>query len=212
MRATLAGGPIIVLVRILRARCRVQRRGEDPYALVRSNAVPISTVREAEADATRLLESWWSTPAQDSPLPVDPTELARRLGIVVRTDRLPPDESGKIVIPPDGQGPVVITINYWDHSNRQRFTCAHEIGHYVQRKEETGASRTFVDYRDDLAGLGADREEIYANQFAAALLMPAHLVEAWHRRESVESLARRFGTSTQAMQLRLRNLRLVGRS
>lgn len=167
-------------------------------------------VREAERDAAQLLESWWTTPTQDAPLPVDPTALAYSLGIEVRVVPLPPDESGNIVIPVTGG--AVISLNQWDSGNRQRFTCAHEIGHYLRRsKSPNRGGQQFVDYRDTLAGLGFGAEEIYANQFAAALLMPAHLVYQGYAREheSVEALARRFGTSTQAMKVRLRNLRLA---
>lgn len=169
------------------------------------------TVREAENSARRLLESsWWTTPNRDAPLPVDPRKLARSLGIEIRIVPLPPDESGSIVIPTNGN--VVISLNYWDSENRQRFTCAHEIGHYLRRsgQELRGRDRTFVDYRDTLAGLGRNTEEIYANQFAAAILMPAHLVQLYFNKGMTpEALADRFGTSTQAMNLRLRNLGLA---
>lgn len=166
-----------------------------------------TTVRDAEWDAERLLEGWWTTPDKDHPLPVDPMELARRLGIHVQIVALQPDESGSIEIPADGV--AVISLNHRDSKNRQRFTCAHEIGHYLQREASGRAGLSFIDYRDTLAGLGVDAQEVYANQFAAALLMPAPLVERWFPDEKVEKLARRFGTSTQAMNLRLSNLRLL---
>ncbi len=167
-------------------------------------------VSQAERDAAQLLDSsWWATPTRDAPLPVDPMELARGLGIWVRVVRLSPDESGNIVIPVEGD--VIISLNQWDSYNRQRFTCAHEIGHYLRRSRQGSArEQHFVDYRDTLAGLGIDTEEVYANQFAAAILMPAHLVQRGVRQgEGVEALARRFGTSSQAMKLRLRNLRFT---
>lgn len=166
----------------------------------------MTTVAQAERDARQALDGWWSTPAEDSPLPVDPFELARRFGITVNYEFLPADESGNIDITPES---AVITLNIADHANRQRFTCAHEIGHYVRRRS-SGQSGRYIDYRSTLAGLGVDQEEVYANQFAAALLMPAHLVKRWHDLgETDDRLARRFGTSVQAMELRLRNLRLV---
>ncbi|MDQ4045445.1 MAG: ImmA/IrrE family metallo-endopeptidase [Chloroflexota bacterium] len=175
----------------------------------RTYTADMATVREAERDAEKLLESWWESPAKDRPLPVDPIALARRLGIRVHMAPLDPDESGNIYFPPEGA--AVISLNRGDAATRQRFTCAHEIGHYVRRQANPSLHRSsFIDYRDTLAGLGVDTEEIYANQFAAALLMPAHLVARWHRSgDGVESLARRFGTSAQAMELRLRNLRLT---
>lgn len=159
------------------------------------------SVREAEHAAEQLL-------GPSPSVPINPDAIARSLGIVVRYKSLPPDQSGKIVIPPGGTS--VIVINEYDHPNRQRFTCAHEIGHYQRRHQMPGGPRTFVDYRDTLAGLGQDPEEIFANQFAAALLMPASVVAKYHRQGwDAESLALKFGTSVQAMRLRLRNLGLA---
>lgn len=165
------------------------------------------TVADAERRADQLLEaSWWVTPGCDVPLPVDPMVLAQRLGISVRMAILPPDQSGNIQF--RGDGSSVITLNTNDHPNRRRFTCAHEIGHYL-RRDQDGHVSGYVDYRDTLAGLGVDAEEIYANQFAAALLMPAHLVKRWHdERRTSDHMAQLLGTSVQAMNLRLRNLRL----
>lgn len=79
-------------------------------------------------------------------------DLARQLGVYVRTAPLPTNQSGYIVVNEDGS--AIITINQLDHPNRQRFTCAHEIGHYL-RRHVTGQTR-YVDYRDTLAGLGVD--------------------------------------------------------
>jgi len=166
----------------------------------------VSTVDEAEMEASKLLESsWWTN--RDGPLPINPFELASGLGIRVQMDSLPSDQSGKIVFPTDGS--PLIVVNRADSENRQRFTCAHEIGHYVRRGQDPDRT-TFVDYRDTLAGLGRDPEEIFANQFAAALLMPASQVKRFRQDdEPASTLARRFGTSVQAMELRLRNLHLA---
>jgi Zn-dependent peptidase ImmA (M78 family) len=161
------------------------------------------TVRLAEEEANRLLESsWW--PSRD--LPVDPFHLARGLGILVRIEPLRADESGNITISPF-ETPVM-TLNRYDGESRQRFTCAHEIGHYLRRSQVPSAQQ-FTDYRDTLAGMGSDPEEIFANQFAAALLMPASKVLQFSNAGTpIEDMARRFATSSQAMELRLRNLRL----
>lgn len=165
------------------------------------------TVQDAEAAASILLQGWWTSDEQDGPLPIDPFQIARRLGIQVTMARLPAELSGQIAFLDDEE--AVISINRDDHPNRQRFTCAHEIGHYT-RRTLGGAPYGFVDSRSTLAGLGVDTEEIYANQFAAALLMPASVVEGYVRRAlSIGEMAVLLGTSTQAMQLRLRNLRLA---
>lgn len=166
------------------------------------------TVREAEHAADAVLQGFRGEPGGQVTLPVDPFEVARDLGIAVRMVAMPADQSGRIEIPATGN--AVIYVNAADHPNRQRFTCAHEIGHYIRRQHEGSIGVTFVDYRDTLAGAGVDATEIYANQFGAALLMPAALVQQHFRQDQdLERLARKFGTSTQAMSVRLRNLRLA---
>jgi Zn-dependent peptidase ImmA (M78 family) len=163
----------------------------------------METVLLAEEQAVTLLSGYWA----DLTIPVSPDELAKALGIKVEYVALPSDESGKITMA-DEQSPV-ITINRNDTKNRQRFTCAHEIGHYI-RNRELERSENSVDYRSTLAGIGIDSDEIFANQFAAALLMPAIEVKrVYDAGWDVDRLARHFVTSTLAMELRLKNLRLV---
>lgn len=165
------------------------------------------TLAEAEARAAQLLTGWWVTPDRNAPLPIDPFELARWQGILVRREHLPTNQSGKIEFYAGGE--AAISINVLDHPNRQRFTCAHEIGHYLRRQDGVGNS-SWVDYRDTLAGLGSDPEEIFANQFGAALLMPPHLMTEFRQiGRTPEHMAQKFGTSVQAVELRLRNLRLA---
>ena len=64
--------------------------------------------------------------------------------------------------------------------------------------------------------MATDREEVEANRFAAALLMPDHMVRSWIARESfqtapelVERLAKSFGVSKVAVNFRLVNLGLI---
>ena len=106
-------------------------------------------------------------------------------------------------------------------SVRQRFTVAHEIGHYMLHVKNAH-SRLFLDRyvvyrRDDQSSTGNDREEIEANAFAAALLMPAELVRDEIRKNNLDLddeddlgvLAKRFNVSTTAMSFRLGNLGLL---
>ena len=55
---------------------------------------------------------------------------------------------------------------------------------------------------------GSDPEEIYANQFAASLLMPREKVEEMHGTLNTAALAYEFGVSAEAMHYRLVNLGL----
>lgn len=160
-----------------------------------------------EDDAWRLLgEVWWPRPSLDY-IPVDPVQIAYRLQITVFTVEMEPTVSGAIENFM-GTDPVIY-LNERDSKNRQRFTCAHELGHYRKRVADGDRSFEFVDRRDTLASEGTNPEEIYANQFAAALLMPADLLRQMHRTEPDPTiLAYRFSVSADAMNYRLKALDL----
>ena len=69
-----------------------------------------------------------------------------------------------------------------------------------------------VDFRDRVSSLATDQEEVEANRFAAALLMPQEMVvqavtgASRDPDELVRSLARSFKVSEAAMGYRLINL------
>lgn len=119
----------------------------------------------------------------------------------------------------DGGG-TVIGVNSHHARVRQRFTIAHELGHYLLHQ---GSSLhvdrlVFARLRSSLSSQGVDREEIEANQFAAAMLMPeefiARALEAAETSDLLDEgfigrLAKRFEVSAQAMLLRLIRLGYV---
>ena len=158
-------------------------------------------VMDAEKDAQRLLDIAWPS----GKLPVDPVRIAKRSGLSVVEASLDPDMSGAL-IKALGRDPVIM-LNGSDSSNRKRFSCAHELGHYVRRSRDID-SYEYRDHRASLASQGTDPEEIYANRFAAALLMPADAVRRLRHLGEVE-LAVRFGVSREAMQYRLQSLNLA---
>jgi len=165
---------------------------------------------EAERDARELLERAWM---EDGPerlvLPVDPFAIAFKLGLQVFTDRnLPPDVSGMLRKRPGYEDPEIL-LNSSDSRNRQRFTCAHELGHYTQRvKTGNDDYWEYVDRRDPLSSEGLNPDEVYANQFAAELLMPRDVVSQRAEGSNAAALALDFGVSGDAMRFRLDNLRL----
>jgi hypothetical protein len=104
-----------------------------------------------------------------------------------------------------------------DWPARRRFTISHELGHWcMHRTEETVWCRSHA--VDPAESEPAPREayppeESEANEFAAALLMPAHLVERHYeqlrRRDPqgcFEQMCRIFGASGAAMSRRLRRV------
>jgi Zn-dependent peptidase ImmA (M78 family) len=118
---------------------------------------------------------------------------------------------------------VVIGVNTLHPEVRQRFTVAHELGHWRLHP----GKRVFLDhlvrldFRNDLSAEATDRQEIEANGFAAALLMPRAMVVREVARHGtngsslgvdqlMDELAATFHVSRQAMEYRLVNLGIQG--
>jgi Zn-dependent peptidase ImmA (M78 family) len=165
---------------------------------------------EAEHDARELLEKAWLQDWSSLRLPVDPFAIARKLGIQVYTDYdLAADVSGMLRKRAGYEDPEIL-LNARDSRNRQRFTCAHELGHYTQRvKTGQDDAWEYVDRRDPLSAQGMRPDEVYANKFAAELLMPQDAVRSRAGDSNAAALALDFGVSGDAMRFRLENLNLV---
>jgi Zn-dependent peptidase ImmA (M78 family) len=149
-------------------------------------------------------------------MPVDPMAIAEQLGVLVSEEELDSDISGLLVR--DGLS-TVIAVNKSQSPARRRFTVAHELGHYyLGHKGDIFIDKLVVNRRDGKSSAAIDQQEIEANAFAAALLMPKHLVlkelstSVKHNQtgaETVKQLAKSFGVSEQAMNYRLVNLGLI---
>jgi hypothetical protein len=128
---------------------------------------------------------------------------------------LSPDALSGLLFP----GPRRIYVNAIEarrSPGRKNFTIAHELGHWHLHHDASELGQRRFCRADDVGGdARALRESIQlereANQFAAALLMPAPLVRrcAADLRLNVRVLAARFGVSVAAMQVRLETLRLL---
>jgi Zn-dependent peptidase ImmA (M78 family) len=138
------------------------------------------------------------------PVPVE--KIAEMLGLEVRYLPSPDEISGALIR--KGKD-LIIGVNSDQHPNRQRFTIAHEIAHFILHKgRSVHVDEDFCINRDGSNSL----DEMQANGFAAELLMPEGLVEADISRFSVVDqrivsiLASKYKVSSQAMQIRLSNL------
>jgi len=171
--------------------------------------------RRIKALAQRLLRDLNITTL---PVPIETIASAKGLTIRYNDDR-DSDISGFLLL---GMGEPTIGVNTHHPLTRQRFTIAHELGHFLLHRVDNKDAH--VDYgfqvklRDDLSAQGTDVEEREANSFAAEILMPADFLERDLRREQVidfldegfiNNLARDYGVSSQAMTFRLANLRYV---
>lgn len=132
--------------------------------------------------------------------------IARRLGIDVYETKLPKNVSSAL-IKAYGEDPT-IALSSRDSSNRKRFSCAHELGHFVSRIDAP-EEYEYIDYRDQRSSTGQDQDEVYANSFAAALLMPEHEVRRLKEEGYSEvEMAWGFDVSLEALVNRLSFLRL----
>lgn len=145
-------------------------------------------------------------------VPVDIFKLIQDEGLSLLIEDIEYDHSGFLLV--EG-GRATVVINRCHHLNRQRFTAAHELGHYLLHAKED--DHIFVDkayHRSPLSSTGIYKQEIEANRFAAALLMPEEFIME-HTNGidltdlDIYRLAEKFGVSEQAMTLRLAKLELV---
>jgi len=142
--------------------------------------------------------------------PVDPVKIAKELDIRVVGAELPENVSGAIIKKKNKD--TVIILHSDDSVSRRRFSCAHELGHFLCRLEENRdlIEYEYMDLRGDAASLGTEPDEIFANSFAANLLMPEKEVrKRYSDVKNLSLLAVRFGVSPQALRFRLNNLGLI---
>ena len=151
---------------------------------------------------------------QDAPVPVE--DVAQSLG--TRVERTPADDdlSGFLYQQKNGKL-AIIGVNENHHPNRQTFTIAHELGHFLLHNiEDVHVDRAFrVKLRSPASSKGLDIDEMEANLFAAELLMPTSFLTKDLKgvddidlvdEKVISSLAQRYGVSTQAMTFRLNHL------
>ncbi len=149
-------------------------------------------------DPMKVIAQHWDS----TPVPIE--AIIRDLGLPLCYESMADNISGYIE---RQNGSYRIVVNSNHAPTRQRFTAAHELGHYVYHRdllgEGVGDNRA---YRTE----GTDRpnanirpiHERQANSFAANVLMPRHRLTSVGG-ESTAALAARFGVSPAAMKIRL---------
>jgi Zn-dependent peptidase ImmA (M78 family) len=150
----------------------------------------------------------------DAPIPVE--KIAANLDVEVRFEPLEGGLSGMLYRAQEGR--VVLGVNSTHALVRQRFTIAHELGHFLLHRDTLHVDGLV--HRDEMSSRAIDTREIEANAFAAELLMPRHLLlqrvmellpksGVADPARLVSQLARTFAVSEQAMEYRLANLGLA---
>lgn len=138
-------------------------------------------------------------------------KISKSLNVDVKEEIMDDEISGLFVMK---DGKPFIRYNFFEDPKRQKFTIAHELGHFILHKE----TPLFVDkknekimYRNSESTTGEIRKEREANAFAASLLMPSRFIkDEWEKiplhEDPVKYLANIFSVSEQAMSFRLANL------
>lgn len=153
---------------------------------------------------------------RDEPLPINVADLAIKIGLSMNLDSFEgKDISGFLKRGENGE--FGITINSQDHPNRQRFTIAHEIGHYILHHHLIGEgifdNRAFRASGNQHKNPSiTQQQETEANRFAASILMPyERLQDAYTElgaspptEEQLINLSKSWGVSLQAMKIRLK--------
>jgi Zn-dependent peptidase ImmA (M78 family) len=149
-----------------------------------------------------------------APIPVE--KLAALLDATIVLQPFSGETSG--VVYRNNDGTALIGVNSSHSIQRQRFTIAHEIGHLLLHADENmHVDKNFpIGLRNGISSKAVDENEIEANQFAAALLMPADLIAedvkpliGMDVLFAIRKLAKKYRVSQEAMSVRLSGLRYI---
>jgi Zn-dependent peptidase ImmA (M78 family) len=143
-------------------------------------------------------------------LPIPIETIVANHGIKLLSYDLGEGISGVLIIE---QGEATIGYNKNEHRVRNRFTIAHEFGHYMLHKEKD----LFVDkdfkvmFRANPSNDINEKHEKEANEFAASILMPEDLLRReidlldldYTDENAVKILAKKFDVSPISMSIRI---------
>jgi Zn-dependent peptidase ImmA (M78 family) len=139
------------------------------------------------------------------PVPIEDVAYSLKIKI----SKAPSTDFSGLLIRKDGH--ALIGVNSSEAVVRQRFTIAHELGHFFLHPQKD----TFIDFRKGKKkGEVRSPREKHADMFAAALLMPRELLLKDFKKMAkggaseslIPKLAKQYAVSEDAMRIRLLNL------
>lgn len=138
--------------------------------------------------------------------------VSRLGGRISFHEEVRPDEDfpESIVVEPNGEFQIFLpTVTT---AERDRFTIAHELGHYFMHFPRVRLGRPgcrmVATRKVDANDKAQQRAEWEANWFAAAFLMPAAQFRAYHAAHGTVVTATKFGVSQSAAEVRVSTLGL----
>lgn len=155
--------------------------------------------------------------------PVMVEDIAKAKGASVVPYELGDEVSGVLVVEED-RGTIGYNVTH--PKNRQRFTIAHELGHFILHVNKGKSNEMFVDkdfiikWRYKKVYTATEfKQEQEANAFAAALLMPRDFLLTEMSKDKyigftetklIDALAKVFDVSALAMTYRFADLNRLG--
>ena len=153
---------------------------------------------------TLMDEQKFTIESHQNEFPIKVGAIAKAFNINVKKSTLAAGISGEIK---EENFVVTIRINRHDVKERQRFTLAHEIAHFLLHRDRIGDGITDdILYRSNLS----DAQEAQANRLAADIVMPWTLIQRslegyvnLKPEQKIERLAQEAEISTTAIKIRL---------
>ncbi|KPZ01417.1 ImmA/IrrE family metallo-endopeptidase [Pseudomonas syringae] len=173
--------------------------------LVASSSVSDDSNSAETFTVAQLLELARRKGVETSPLDVQ--KLLSVLGVELLSVPMKDEISGVLSRLENKDG-WVVKVNALHHPNRQRFTIAHEIGHYCRHRWQQKEFQDLNFFRNG----DSNPMEAEANRFASELLMPEQTFKEKVRlfAGSIEAIAQYFKVSTLAVRVRAKNLGMKG--
>lgn len=129
--------------------------------------------------------------------PVDLLQILRHNGIKYEEVDDFPDTVDALIIE-DGTT-IYAAVNAQQHFHRQRFSLAHELGHYFLHRDNTFGDPITIDSPAEADDFGTKSPmETEADNFAGELLVPLEMLKL-HVGKSIPELSKVFRVSEQAM-------------
>lgn len=143
-----------------------------------------------------------------STYPVKLGQLAKDLGVAIKISSMGTGISGQIT---REDNRYVIRVNRNEARERQRFTIAHELAHYLLHRSVIDSSPDGITDTVLYRSGAPERIEYEANRLAAEIVMPISLIQRELREKfggmitdaTIERLASKFEVSKAAMEIRL---------
>ncbi len=145
---------------------------------------------------------------KEPPTPLN--KVAKYLGYQIQTLDFPSDFDG-VNLSKKGGGLIGVNANH--HLNRQRFTVAHELAHFM--KGHTISQSKLNNYTTRAAADIYNHEDIQereANFLASELLIPRHFLERDALAHTIDELYKKYLVSKQAMIIKLQRANLHPKS